>query len=339
LVHRTANSQILGPDSSLHIYRSTDEGTTFAQTAVLLAPIGDYTLDGGEPILDGGDGGIDYGDGGFFVPSGRDLRDPAFYIVGNTLYLKALTRLPVSLLRDTDVNTIAVESHSTDGSTWSGLNPIGPADWSFWRIKEENGVYYNAAYHDGDSAVSLFSSTDGVTWTQGASIYDVSANTPLETELTFMPSGRLLALVRTDGDDAELLGDESLMTQVCWALPPYSSFSCDAPLTGVRLDGPLSFWHEGRLFVVARKHLGYTDKKRTELYEITGDLEGGPIGITDWLTFPSAGDTSYAGGVELDGGAMLFSWYSSDVPSDPIWAIALFGPSNIWLGTVDFASP
>ncbi len=329
LVHRTANSQILGPDSSLHIFRSTDEGATFTQVGTLLAPAGLYTIAGGIP-----DAG--YGDGGFESPSGRDLRDPAFYIVGGTLYLKALTRLPVTSIRDSFVNTIAVESHSTDGSTWTDLNPMGPAAWSFWRIKEHAGVYYNAAYHDGDSAVSLFSSSDGVTWTQGASIYTGSADTPLETELTFMPSGRLLALVRTDGDEAHLLGDSTLMTQVCWAQPPYDSFACDPPLTGVRLDGPLSFWYNQRLFVVARKHLGYTDKKRTALYEITGNLEGGPLGINEWLTFPSAGDTSYAGGVELDGGAMLFSWYSSDIPTDQVWALAMFDAADIWLGRVDF---
>ncbi len=38
--------------------------------------------------------------------------------------------------------------------------------------------------------------------------FGVSADTPLETELTFMPSGRMLALARMDGTDAELLGDQ-----------------------------------------------------------------------------------------------------------------------------------
>jgi hypothetical protein len=178
----------------------------------------------------------------------------------------------------------------------------------------------------------------------------VSADTPLETELSFMPSGRMLALVRTDGDDAELLGDGPLMTQVCWAEPPsYSSFHCDAPLTGVRLDGPLSFWKDGRLFVVARKHLGAGDAKRTALYEITGTLEGGPIGIKEWLDLPSAGDTSYAGGVLLKSGGVLLSWYSSDLAPSPYinppvegdepWGIGMLGPANIWLGTVAFQSP
>ena len=332
LVHRTAIAQILGPNSSMHIYRSTDEGQTFTQTTFLLAPAATIDPDGGMPETSTGDGGFD-------VPSGRDLRDPCFYVVGDALYLKALTRLPVTSARDTGVNTIAVESHSTDGVTWTPINPMGPTGWSFWRIKEEAGVYYNAAYHDGDSAVSLFSSTDGVTWTQGANIYNVSANTPLETELSFMPSGRLLALVRTDGSDQALLGDGPLMTQVCWAVPPYASFSCDPPLTGVRLDGPLSFFWQGRLFVVARKHLGADDTKRTALFEITGNLEGGPIGIKEWLVFPSAGDTSYAGGVSVGTNSMLFSWYSGDIAADQPWILGMLNATNIWLGTVDFKDP
>ena len=56
-------------------------------------------------------------------------------------------------------------------------------------------------------------------WTAGPAIYGVSADTPLETELIFTPSGkRMLALVRIDGTDDELLGNTGrLRTKVCWA--------------------------------------------------------------------------------------------------------------------------
>src|SRR5262245_5991811 len=52
LVHRTAMSQILGPNSSLRISRSTDGGVTFQLQAIIPAPLD------------------------------RDLRDPHFYIAG-----------------------------------------------------------------------------------------------------------------------------------------------------------------------------------------------------------------------------------------------------------------
>jgi hypothetical protein len=307
LVHRTALSQELGPNSALHVYRSSDGGATFAETARIEAP------------------------------SDRDIRDPHFYVVGNALHIKALTRLPVMKPRDTDVDTVAVEIHSTDGLTWSPQQPIGPHGWSFWRIKENAGTYYTAAYQDGDQSVVLYSSTDGVTWTAGPVVYGVAADTPLETELTFMPSGRLLALVRTDGTDTELLGDQGrLRTQVCWAEPPYSAFACDAPLEGVRLDGPLSFFVGPRLFVLARKHLQGTGTKRTALYEITGTLEGGPISVEEKGVIPSAGDTSYAGIAFTDPQHAVVSWYSGDLAQDEIWALAMFDLTDIWLGQVDF---
>jgi len=244
----------------------------------------------------------------------------------------------VDSTRDTGVDTIAQMVSTSDGTTWTPLTPIGPETWSFWRIKEQAGVYYSAAYLDGDQSVSLFSSADGVAWTKGAQVYGIAADTPLETELTFMPSGKLLALVRMDGTDQELLGDFGrLRTKICWADPPYSQFACPAEFDGERLDGPLSFFHDGRLFVVARQHLGADDRKRTALYEITGDFDGGgALAIKEWGELPSAGDTSYAGVANIDADHALLSWYSGNLQKDEGWALAMFDITDIWQGTIDF---
>jgi hypothetical protein len=310
LVHRTAMSQILGPNSSLHIYKSTDGGQTFAEQAVIPAPVD------------------------------RDLRDPHFYTVGGKLYIKALTRLPVTSKRDSDVHTIAVGTSSSDGKTWSDLADIGPETWSLWRIKEQGGVLYSAAYEDGDQAVYLFSSTDGTTWTKGAAVYTVAADTPLETELTFMPSGKLLALVRMDGTDDELLGNYGrLRTKICWSDPPYDKdFTCPDEIMGQRLDGPLSFFHDGRLFVVAREHIGADMRKRTSLFEITGDLDnGGTLAIKSWGRLPSAGDTSYAGQATIDKDRVLVTWYSGNLEKDEAWLGGMLDITDIWQGTIDFS--
>jgi hypothetical protein len=308
VVHRTAQSQVLGPNSSLRVLRSDDDGASFSSVAVISAP------------------------------RDRDIRDPHFYEIGGKLAIKALTRLPFTSARDSDVATVAVATTSDDGGrSWSAPRPIGPPTWSFWRIKSRGGVDYSAAYEDGDKSVKLFSSRDGAAWTPGAVIYDVAADTPLETELVFMPSGRLLALVRMDGSDRELLGGFGrLRTKVCWAEPPYASFSCPQELDGARLDGPLAFFHGSRLFVVARKHLPALNRKRTALYELGGQLDGGALTLKELAELPSAGDTSYAGIAEVDADRSLVTWYSGELASDHPWFLGMLEASDIWSATIDW---
>lgn len=322
LVHRTARSQILGPNSSLWIYRSTDEGHSFQKTAIIAAPTQKLKPLSGEDK----------------ARSGRDLRDPHFYVVGDSLHIKALTRLPVVSARDSNVDTITVDVSTKDGENFSPFRVMTPTGYSLWRIKQSGGVYYSAAYQDGDTRVTLFSSPDGVSWSLGSVIYDVATDTPLETELEFLPSGKLLALVRMDGLDDELLGNSGrLRTKVCWASPPYTKFDCDQELLGQRLDGPISLSAQGRLFVLARRHLQPTYKKRTSLFELIGTIDGGPLSWKLWGDLPSAGDTAYAGAVPSSGSRWLVSYYSGDVSEDLGWLPGMLGQSDIWTGVIDIA--
>jgi hypothetical protein len=309
-VHRTAGSQVLGPNSSLRVYRSRDDGKTFKLRAIIAAPVD------------------------------RDIRDPAFYKVGDRLFIKAITRLPGFALRDADAGSISVETHSLDGRKWSATRAIGPEGWGFWRVVEQDGTYFSAAYEDGDLRVVLYRSTDGRKWKAGPEIYGVSEDTPLETELTFSPSGkRMLALVRMDGNNNELFGYQGrLRTKVCWAKQPYRTFNCPQELNGVRLDGAVAFWWSGRLFVIARKHLpGSEIRKRTALYELTGNLERGPLEIHEWGEFPSAGDTSYAGIARIHGPRFLTTWYSSPPAEDPSWLEGFAGQTGIWRAKLDLS--
>jgi hypothetical protein len=145
--------------------------------------------------------------------------------------------------------------------------------------------------------------------------------------------------VRMDGTNAVLFGNHGhLRTKVCWARRPYRRFSCPQELKGVRLDGPVAFWWRQRLFVIARKHFrGDGVRKRTALYEITGNLDGGPLGIKEYGVFPSAGDTSYAGVVRLRGSRFLVTWYSSPPAEDTSWIIGFAGRTDIWKATIDLS--
>jgi hypothetical protein len=305
LVHRTAESQVLGPNSSLRVYRSDDHGTTWTTPAIIPAP------------------------------DDRDLRDPSFYVdATGALAIKAITRLPVTSERDSGVDSITIRTTSADGGmTWSDLEPIGPEMWSFWRVKaDSDGTLYSAAYEDGDLAVQLFSSTDGMTWTPGAMIYAVSDDTPLETELIFDGNGNATALVRMDGTDEELLGNVGrLRTKICTAARPYTSFDCSGEIDDARLDGPVAFAYGSRELIIAREHfIEPDDRKKTALYEL---VDGGVVMHGE---FPSAGDTSYAGVVPIEGSKFLATYYSSDTgkPDEP-WARAILEPSDIWQATID----
>jgi hypothetical protein len=318
LVHRTAFSQVLNHNCSLRFYRSDDGGASYQLMSTIDGPTAaTYPA---------------FGD--------RDLRDPSLFILPDgRLAFKALIRTETNSTRDSNVDSITVEATSNDGGhTWSPLTAIAPPMWSFWRVRQHAGVYYAAAYEDGDIDVRMFSSTDGLTWTMGADVYSVAVDTPLETELVFMPSGRLLALVRVDGIDSELLGDSGrLRTIACWATAPYTSFTCPQVLDGVRFDGPVAFFHGTRLFVIAREHFIETqDRKRTTLYELGGTLEGGPLTVINHGDFPSAGDTAYAGAADVDANHVAVTWYSSDLALDPPWARAIFGPTDIRAATIDF---
>ena len=82
-----------------------------------------------------------------------------------------------------------------------------------------------------------------------------------------------------------------------------------------------------------------TGKKRTSLFEITGDFDhGGWLSIGEWGELPSAGDTSYAGVVPTDDTHVLVSWYAGDLQKDEAWVTAMFDLTSIWLGTIDLAT-
>jgi hypothetical protein len=310
LAHRTAGSQVLGPNSSIRVYRSKDDGDTFQLQSIIPAP------------------------------PDRDIRDPSFYKVGKRLFIKAITRLPGFALRDVGAGSISIETHSKDGKSWSDLNEIGPERFGFWRVVKQGKHYFSGAYEDGDLQIVLYRSKNGKQWKLGPQIYGVSEDTPLESELVFTPNGkRMLTFFRLDGNDTELFGSQGrLRTKVCWARKPYDSFDCPQELDGVRLDGPKAFYWKGRLFVIARKHIpGPETRKRTALYEITGNLNRGPIDIVEWGELPSAGDTSYAGVARIRGPRFLVTWYSSPPAEDPSWFEGFLGQTDIWKATLNLS--
>ncbi|MBI1813927.1 MAG: exo-alpha-sialidase [Deltaproteobacteria bacterium] len=256
---------------------------------------------------------------------GEDIRDPKFALIGDRLFLYAL---PNKGLRALPYGT--VYSISDDGVRWSPFETIDHPGWLFWRPKTRDGVrWYVAAYWHRHGKSILLTSTDGVHWTIVSQINDGEGND--ETDIEFLPDGRLLATARLEVTPDNPWGNPDASTLIAVAAPPYTEWHY-AKSQVTRLDGPALFAHAGRLFAVARYQPGrrgrYTQlggvfsRKRTALFAVEADRL---VYLSD---FPSASDTSYAG-VVLRDGCLYASYYTSNIRRDYPWIVGMLVRSDI----------
>jgi hypothetical protein len=289
------------------------------------------------------------------LPGERDIRDPKLVQMGNTLFMYAISRLPGFHYRDLFGEAWTVRAESTDGGhtwtdpvkTYEDVNGSLETFWGFWRFTKRRyqvgGVtketLFATAYNDGDIAVGLFASDDGVHWEKRGTIIRSYEDVPSEAELEFFGANydTAVALVRLDNQD--VLADGQ--TAICTSHDPFTTWECgrrieqrlDGPTWVVRRDGDRT-----RNFVFARKHLPCTFK-RTAAYELRGDLTdpSAAVQVCEIQEVESSGDTAYTSVVPLDGTRSLLAWYSSKVDLEPPWLEGQFTPSDIWLATVDFS--
>ena len=277
----------------------------------------------------------------FRVP-GEDIRDPKFAIINGRLILYVLKSV-----RFEAEPYMTAYTYTDDGNTWAKLIDITEHNgWLFWNPKSADGknwyvpVYW---YEHGKSA--LLKSTDGMKWEMVSIIHNgrdekTGANDRNdETDIEFMPDGRMIATMRMEGSDS-LFGDPKACTNIGVSSPPYLKWSEPVSDFTTRLDGPALFSYNNRIYAAGRFNpykpgpVNYFGsifaKKRTSLYLVT---EKGLIRLTD---FPSAGDTSYNGVVIRDGFAYI-SYYTSDIKRDWPWLMGMVSASDIRIAKVNLA--
>lgn len=289
------------------------------------------------------------------LPGGRDIRDPKLVEMDGTLFLYAISRLPGFHYRDFGGEAWVIRAASTDGGhtwtppvkTYADVSPMGfETFWGFWRYTkrqytvdgQSRQTLFATAYQDGDVAVGLFASDDGITWQKRSTIIASYDDVPSEAELQFFGDNQdtAVALVRLDNHD--ILDDGQ--TAICTAKEPFATWECGRRIAQ-RLDGPTwvvrSSDGEVRNFVFARKHLSCTFK-RTAVYELRGDLAdpSAPIEVCEIQELESSGDTAYTSLAPIDQDHSLLAWYSSPVDMELPWLQGINSPSDIWLADVDF---
>jgi hypothetical protein len=283
------------------------------------------------------DNGHTWGEVNSFNPSGEDIRDPKFAIIGNQLFLYALKN--TSFVAEP---YITVYSSTNDGRVWTNFEVIPGLDgWLFWRPKTQDGIiFYNAAYWYQHGKSVLLKSMDGINWEIISTIHEGDRND--ETEIHFMPDGSLLATARLEfsGFADGAFGDIKGATLIAISSPPFLSWTELLQSHVTRLDGPYLFTFHNRIYAVGRYQpdLGHSGlltnqgsilaKKRTSLFEVRKD------GLAYLSDLPSAGDTSYAGLV-IVGDTAYVSYYSSRIDRDYSWILGMISPSAVRMATID----
>ncbi|TMA34267.1 MAG: exo-alpha-sialidase [Deltaproteobacteria bacterium] len=285
----------------------------------------------------------------------RDIRDPKLLAMDGKLFLYAISRLPSVHYRDLGGQAWTVRAESADGGhtwtppvrTYQDVDASGrETSWAFWRYTQRpytqagkhRRTLFATGYQDGDVAVGLFASDDGITWEKRSTIIASYNDVPSETELQFFGHNHdtAVALVRLDNQD--ILADGQ--TAICTSHDPFTTWECGRRI-GQRLDGPTWILRRAhgraRSFVFARKHLPCTFK-RTAIYELRGDLTdpAAPIEVCEIQELESSGDTAYTSLAPLSRHRSLLAWYSSPVDQELPWFQGISSPSEIWLADVDF---
>lgn len=184
---------------------------------------------------------------------------------------------------------------SDDGKVWGDAIPVGDPDFWIWRVTHHKDAWWGVGYgcRDHLKSARLYSAPDGV---QFKPIVETLSNDgyPTEATLHFLKDDTCLCLVRRDeGNRHAYLGT---------ARSPYTEWHWKD--LGAALGGPhLIELPDGRLLASGRL---YDQKERTSLLWL--DKEAGKL--TEFLTLPSGGDTSYPGLV-LHEGLLYVSYYSS----------------------------
>lgn len=243
-----------------------------------------------------------------------DVREAKFSVTpAGELMLTGAVRLLNTGKTHIDQLVQSVTWFSKDGENWSEAYacPSGRGTWR-WRTTWHDSVAYSFGYSRAsgkDPAGCLYRSTDGKTWSVlRNNVYPSAKMYGNETALLFLEDDTACCLLRRDSANQNALFGT--------AQPPYTDWTWKE--LDARIGGPAMIRFEDGGFLAGVRL--YDGRQRTALCRI--DPAAGTI--TEALTLPSGGDTSYAGLV-MHHGVLWVSYYSRHE-----------GPARIYLARVQW---
>ncbi len=298
------------------------------------------------------------------IAPGRDVREPRLVVWQGRLLLYWFTAGTRTLAFEPDRIHV---SERVDGR-WTEPVAISPPDCVVWRVRPVGDRLLMTLYRGAGSlytahpvplTVELWASTDGVTWAPADPDRPVVHRGGAEAEFVEVPDGRLVVVVRKEGEVAageadrgddvpgggwgSDVGTAPAGAPARWEVRPDSR----------KFDSPYLFLDDdGTPYLVARRQLAFGGRydvapdrlpprwrtkvdqglysltpKRTGVFRIDPDA-----GTATWVgDLPSAGDTAFAGSVPLGAGRHLVFNYTSrvDRPWWP-WALGQVRPTSIY---------
>ena len=246
-----------------------------------------------------------------FSVTDRDTRDPHFLVFHDRLFVytgtwySGPTTIPP---QDYDMNKmLGFAVWTDDGTTWN--SPVmleGTFGHYIWRAASFGDKAFLCGRRkpgfdigpkgEGDKIQSLMlESDDGLVWKKRAYFQETAGD---ETAFLFEKDGGVLAIGRHGGGkNAQLLRSK----------PPYTDWNRKDLDRSV--GGPLVVKWGDRVIVGGRKTTKEAGAK-TAFYWLSGDA------LQEFAEFPSGGDCSYPGFVELSKNRALVSYYSSHEKDD-----------------------
>lgn len=226
---------------------------------------------------------------------GYDLRDPKLSVTADG---RLMVIQGGSVYVDKELQKgIPQVAFSSDGVSFSDPEPVDyPIEdgfaW-FWRMTWHEGTGYTVSYDkSGVNRLKLLKTTDGLRY---EIISDIDlGGFPNEATIRFLQDGRMVILIRRDGDEPD--------AYIGVSEPPYTDWKLTS--LGFHVGGPeMSVLPDGSLIIGGR---GYPDgDAKTCLWKgsVGGDFEL-------WKTLPSGGDNSYPG-FYIEKSELMVVYYSS----------------------------